>query len=171
MHYRPVAFIKLLATSIVGIILVVGAGLFGLNRMLDLDFRRLGYVNLAVEVPDRSRPAVAHAQVWVMSPEVRFQDVRLRTEIETIGGTMRQEEFARWEAPGQMGDMEEISIPLERGSRQLTTCLIVPSGALHRTYRVTQKFALIPGNDGVRVAETEEKRVSREDGSPCGVRS
>jgi hypothetical protein len=167
MQYRPMAFGRLVV--VLGVAMVLGGATIALNRMLDLDFRRLGYVVLAAEPTDGGHATLGNVQIWLMADGVRFADVRLRMAIETAGDGIRRQEFSDWPAPEQVGSNEEAAIPLGPGVRRLTTCLIVPNNGRNAVYRVTQRFALTLQNDEIRVAETAEKRVSREDGSPCGV--
>jgi TIR domain len=169
MQYRPVAFAKLVMAAVVGLAIVLGVVAWALNHALNVDFRRLGYVNLAVEPEDSGR-AMGHAQIWVMAQGVHFQDVRLAVAMESADGGLQERQYSTWAAPEQVGSMEEIVIPLDAGVQRLTTCLVVPSPGLHAPYRVTQRFVLMPEKSGVRVAETSEKLVSKEDGSPCGGR-
>jgi hypothetical protein len=169
MHYRPMAFAKLVAAVAFGLLLILGGVTYALNRRMDLDFRRLGYVVLAAEPADGGRATLGHAQIWLMAKGVRFADVRLKMAIETTDGGVRQQEFSEWPAPEQVGSDEEAAIPLGPGVRQLTTCLIVPNSGLNAPYRVTQRFLMTPQPEEIRVAETAEKEVSREDGSPCAV--
>jgi hypothetical protein len=166
MKYRPVAFAKLVAASAVALVLLLGGAAFTVNRLLDRDFRRLGYITLAAEPGTNGHPLLAHAQVWLMAEGVAFHDVRLNLATETAAGT-QQHAYAGWTLPEQVGSMQQLDIPLDAGVQHLTTCLVVPSPGLHAPYRVIQRFALASASDGIDVAETAEKSVIREDGSPC----
>jgi len=167
MHYRPVAFAKLVAAVVLGLTLVLGGLLFAVNRKLNLDFRRLGYVDFATEPADAGR-VIGHMRVWLMAEGTAFGDARLLTGTKTADGKLLQQQFDKWPTPQQVGSQETLEIPLEAGARQVTTCLIVPSSGQKVRYRVTQQFLLMDGSDGVRASETAETRVSKEDGSPCG---
>lgn len=167
MRYRPVAFGKLVAAVVMGLILVLGGAAFAINHMLNGDFRRLGYVDLSPEMTGADGMTLGHLQAWVMADKVRFADVRLKLTVDTSDGKVRQQELAQWPAPEQMGSMEEVAIPLGKGVRRVATCLIVPNPGLGEPYRVTQLFVLTPQSDGMRAAEAAAKLVTREDGSPC----
>jgi len=168
MRYRPVAFGRLVAAVVLGLAVVIGGATFALNRMLDLDYLRLGYVVLGAEPADGGRAMLGHMRIWVMAKSVRFADVRLTMAVETTDGTVRRQDLPEWPVPEQMGMDETVAIPLGPGVRRLTTCLIVPNNGLHAPYRVTQRFVLTPQSDEIRVAETAEKRVSKQDSAPCG---
>jgi hypothetical protein len=168
MHYRPLAFGRLVAAVVLGLAVVFGGATFAVNRMLDLDYLRLGYVVLAAEPADGGRDTLAYMRIWVMAKSVRFADVRLRMAVETTDGKVRRQELPRWPAPEQVGMDETVTISVGPGVRQLTTCLIVPNNGLNAPYRVTQRFVLKPESGEIRVAEAAEKRVSKEDSAPCG---
>ncbi len=169
MRWRPVAFARLAAGvcgAIVAIVLAGGAGLLALNRALDRDFRRLAYIDLA-DSADGDRTVQVHGQVWLMAKGVAFREVRLAASSD-VGNVALVEP---WVMPEQVGSMEPATIVVDRNATRLTTCLTVPSPGLHAPYRVTQAFALRREGDAFRIAETMEKRVSREDGSLCGARN
>ena len=161
-RWRPAAFARLVAGAVIAVVLVAGAGVWALNRALDRDFRRLGYVVLG-ESADGGRTVQMHAQVWLMASGVTFRDVRLAAGADV--GTVAPME--PWGMPEQVGSMEPVTIVVDGSATRVTTCLTVPSPGLHAIYRVIQGFALKRAGDGFRVAETMEKRVSQEDGSPC----
>jgi hypothetical protein len=168
MQYRPLAFGKLVTAVVLGLAVALGGAVFALNRMLDLDYLRLGYVVLGAEPADGGRATTAYMRTWVMAKSVRFADVRLRMAFETTDGTVRRQELPAWPSPEQVGMDETVTISAGPGVRQLTTCLIVPNNGLNAPYRVTQRFVLTPQGDEIRVAEAAEKRVSKEDNTPCG---
>jgi hypothetical protein len=170
LRYRPSAFGRLAAAAALGMALVLGGGIYALNMLLDLDFRRLGYVDVATESSEDGPAALGHLQVWAMARGVRFADMHLMTVIETADGRTRQRTFSEWPSPEQVGSMEAIEIPMGTQARRLTTCLIVPNTSLKAPYRVTQSFVLTTQGQQTRVAETAEKLVSKDDASPCGAR-
>jgi len=169
LRYRPAALAKLAAAAALGMALVLGGGLYALNRLLDLDFRRLGYVDMAAEPADGGRAVLGHLRVWALAKGVRFADMRLRTAVETTDGGVRRQAFSDWPSPEQVGSLETLEISMGPIVRQLTTCLVVPSPGMNALYRVTQRFAMTPQGEEIRVAETAETQVSKEDGSPCGA--
>jgi hypothetical protein len=161
MQYRPVAFARTLAATVLGIVLVLGAVLFALNRTLDENYLRWGYVDLSAATTGNGN-VVGQARVWLMAPNVRFADARLLAVFKTVDGKSSQLQVQQWPISEQMGSQEVVAIPFPPGARQLTTCLIVNSQR-----RVTQQFLLTSTSDGVRVSETAEKQVTRENSSPC----
>ena len=168
MRYRPVAFLKLLAATMLSVVVVIGGAYFTVNRMLDQDFRRIGYVSLSAEPAPDGLGSLVHAQVWLLARDVAFRDVQLKYATQTPGGTPQQRKAGNWSLPEQVGEMQEQSIPLNAGITRLTTCLTVPSPGLRAPYRVTQQFALARNGDSTNIAEIADKAVAREDGSPCG---
>jgi hypothetical protein len=169
MQYRPAAFARLVAGVAVALILVLGTAAWTLNHALNQDFRRLGYVDMAQSAESGSI-IEAHAQVWLMAAGVPFRDLRLVTATDA-GDAGNSQPYTQWLMPDQIGagSMEPVTLALDAKTRRLTTCLTVLPTGLHNAYRVTQQFALSPASGEIRIAETAEKRVSREDGSPCSV--
>lgn len=167
MRYRPMAFLRLAGAFGVMLAFVLGGVLFAVNRLLNLDFRRLGYIDLAAEETENTHSPQGHAQVWLMASGVRFGDVRLRLTTETAGGKLSEHEVSTWPIPEQVSSMEAVEFPLAADARRVTTCLIMPNGAAGSLYRVTQEFVLTSAGGPLRVAEVAEKRVSREDRTPC----
>lgn len=169
MQYRPVAFAKLLTAFLLALVVLLGVAAFAINRLLDKDFRRLGYINLVAEPARDGHGLVAYAQVWLLAKGVAFRDVQLKFATVGAAGEPRQQSAASWSLPDQVGDMQPIAIPLDADVQRLTTCLVVPSPGLRATFRITQRFALARTGADVAVAETAEKSVAREDSSPCGA--
>jgi hypothetical protein len=169
MRYRPVAFAKLMGAAMLTLVLVLGGAAFGINRMLDHDFRRMGYVNLSADRDAGNPGVVGHAQVWLMAQGVAFRDVQLKFAAEAPDGARQQGSGPAWKFPEQVGAMQVVDFDVPGSVRLLTTCLIVPRAGLHARYRITQHFAVGQSGDGVEVAETAEKSVAKEDGSPCGA--
>ena len=167
MRYRPMAFARMVAATVIGLLLIIGSLLFAVNHQLNANYLRWGYVDLTAEATDGGR-VIGHARVWVMAPAVPFAAVRLLRATRTSDGRVSHQEFKEWPVPEQVGSQEMVAIPLERGARQVTTCMIVPSSGRTEQYRVTQQFLLTQGSDGVLASESAEKQVSKEDGSPCG---
>jgi hypothetical protein len=170
LRYRPVAFAKLAAAAALGVALVLGGGIYGLNRSLDLDFRRLGFVDVAAEPADRGRAILGHLRVWALAAGVRFADMQLRTAVENSDGKIRRPVISEWPSPQQVGSVETVEIPMGPGERQLTTCLVVPSPGMNAPYRVTQRFEMRTEGEEILVSETAEKLVSKENGAACGER-
>ena len=168
MEYRPVAFGRLVVAVVLGLAGTLAGAALALNRMLDLDYLRLGYVVLAAEPADGGRETLGNMRIWVMAKSVRFADVRLRMAVERIDGTVLLQELPEWPVPEQLGMDETVSISFGSGVRRLTTCLILPNNGLNAPYRVTQRFVMTPQSDEIRVAEVAEKRVSKERNAPCG---
>jgi len=164
MRYRPVAFAKLVAAMVVGPVIVLGAAAYALNLALELDFRRIGWVDVSPSAADREGKAELNAQVWLAATGASFRDVRWETA--TAAAT---QSFSAWSEPSQVGNMEPAVVTLDKldkGAGHLWSCLIVVRNGI--PWRVTQEFEIRPGDGEFRVAETAEKRVRREDGSPCG---
>jgi TIR domain len=167
MQYRPVAFAKMVAATVVGLVLVLSGLLFVWNRKLNMGYLHLGYVDLVTGSTDNGR-ATGRLTVWGMADGVPFSDMRLLTAIKTADGHVSRKQYANWPVPQRVGSQEMLPISLEPEAEQMTTCLVVPSPGLHGLYRVTQQFLLTRQYDWIRVSETAEKRVSKEDNSPCG---
>jgi hypothetical protein len=168
MQFRPVAFGRLVLAVLLALGVVLGGTTFVVNRMLDLDYLRLGYVVLAAEPTDGGRAVMGHMRIWVMAKGIRFADVRLRMAVETAEGKVSRRELPAWPVPEQLGMDETVSIPFDPRVRRLTTCLILPNNRLNAAYKVTQRFVLTPQSEDILVAETAEKRVSKQDSAPCG---
>jgi len=166
MQYRPAAFARMLGAVVLGVMLVLGGIVLAVNHTLNTDFRRLGYVDLAAESSDGGR-LVAQVRVWLMADGVPFAKVRLLTQTTAADGQVSRQEHDGWPVPEQVGSQQIVTVPLQRATRQVTTCLVVPSPRLDKSYRVTQRFLLTAASDGIHVSEIAAKRVSKDDGSPC----
>jgi TIR domain len=164
-----------LATLLV--LVLAGTGLYyWVNRSLNLDFRRLGQVT--VSSPPEDPPASAssavriRAHVWLLAEGVQFSGLKLRTAAYQRDGSVNRSEHSAWPMPEQVGSVENIDFPLPQTTVRLTTCLSVPSPALHRLYRVTQVFDVKAGGTGeddeVMISPHAEAKVSVENLSPCG---
>jgi len=166
MQYRPAAFARMLSAVVLGAVLVLGGIVFALNHTLNTDFRRLGYVDLAASPSDDGR-LTGQARVWLMSEGVPFAKVRLLTATTGADGQVARQTQDGWPVPEQVGSQQIVVLPLPQATRQVTTCLVVPSAGLDKTYRVTQRFLLAAASDRIHVSEIAAARVSKEDGSPC----
>jgi hypothetical protein len=166
-RYRPAAFAKLVAGVMVGLALVLGSILFALNRTLNRDFRRLGYVTFAAEQSNGGR-LVGQVRVWLLAEGVPFAKVRLLTVTSTVDAQVSRRQYSDWPVPEQVGSQQVLALPLEASTRQVTTCLVIPASGDGPVYRVTQRFLLTVASDGIRVSEIAPKRVTKENGSPCG---
>jgi hypothetical protein len=169
MQYRPIAFLKLVAAIGLVLALMLGGTVFALNRSLNLDFRRWGYVELSAESTGNGVD-IGHAQVWLLAPGVRFADVHLKATVETASQTFSQQEISKWPIPLQMGSMEQVELPFNADARRITSCLVIPKSGAGIFYRVTQQFAVTSLGKQISVVETAEARVSKEDGTACTVR-
>lgn len=167
MQYRPVAFLKLVAAMGLAVALILGGALFAVNRYLNLDYNRWGYVALSAEPTANRSAGLANAQVWLLAPGVRFAAVRLKAAIANAATTGSEQEITTWPIPQQMGSMEEGRFHLSPDARRIASCLIIPKDGA--AYRVTQQFAVSPMGNGLDIAETAKARVTKEDGSPCAV--
>ncbi len=128
LYYRPAAFGRLLASVVLGVILVLGGILFALNHTLNEDFRRLGYVDFTAE-PSGGRIA-GQARVWLLAEGVPFAKVRLLSATTTVDGQIVRQELADWPVPEQVGSQQVVAVPLDPATSQVTTCLIVPNSGL-----------------------------------------
>lgn len=166
MRYRPVAFAKLVAAATLSLVTLVGGLAYAVNRILDTDFRRLGYVTLSGRSTNGGA-LEAHAQVWLMAQGVAFRDARLRVAASGSNDGRQEYDAPPWPVPDQIGSMQEEVIRMQPDVTRFTTCLTVPSPGLHAAYRVTQQFAVGRSGSEIEIAEIAEKSVNREDGSPC----
>ena len=164
-----------LATLLV--LVLAGTGLYyWVNRSLNLNFRGLGQVK--VSAPPEDPPASAssafkiRAHVWLLAEGVRFSGLKLRTAAYQRDGSVNRSDHSAWPMPEQVGSVETIDFLLPQTTVRLTTCLSVPSPALHRLYRVTQVFDVKAGGTGeddqVMISPHAEAKVSVENLSPCG---
>jgi hypothetical protein len=158
------AYFRLLAAVLLGGVLLICSGVIVFNYILDHDFRRLGYIDIQGLTQDGSTFR-ADAQAWVMARGVAFRDVTL-TAVTDAGGSPS---VGSWTMPEQVGSMQPVTMAFDDKARKLTTCLIVPSPGLHVRLRVTQSFVIKRDGESVFIAESAEKRVNKEDGSPCGI--
>ena len=164
MRYRPVAFAKLVAAGVVALLIVLGAAGYALNRAMDRDYRRIGWVDVSPSAGVSDGKAELHAQVWLMAKGAAFRDVRW----ETVTGAGKQS-FTAWGMPEQVGDMEpavgKIDVPAAGQAGHFWSCLTVIRSGVAR--RVTQEFVVRLVDGEFRVAEVGEKRVIVGDGSVC----
>jgi hypothetical protein len=158
------AYLRLLTAILLGGALLISSAVLVVNHLLDRDFRRLGFIDVEQSVEDGPTMR-ADLQAWVLAKGVAFRDVSLVAATDTGEPPV----VGLWTTPEQVGSMQPATISFDARARRLTTCLTVPSPGLGARYRVTQSFVLKPDGKSVRVAESAEKRVSKEDGSPCGV--
>lgn len=171
LRYRRDIFVTtVLATLLVSCI--TGVALFyWLNRSLDMDFRRLGFVALSATRDADQTAMKVQAQVRLLASGVRFGDARLLTSAQRSDGGIERAERSPWPIPEQVGSMEILEFPLPVDTKRLVTCLVVPSPGLHARYRVTQQFTLRPiaAVEGYQmlISPVADEKVSREDGGPC----
>jgi TIR domain len=165
-----------LATLLV--LLVAGGGLYyWVNRSLNLDYRRLGHVTLAVQPGESANSGRGslriRALVWLQAAGVRFSDLSLLTAAHRSDGSVDRSTPVAWPIPEQVGSVEFVDFSVPQTTNGLTTCLTVPSPGLHDRYRVTQAFAVRTSGTGARdelaVSPVAEAKVSRENGLPCGT--
>lgn len=118
MQYRPIAFLKLVAAIGLAFALVLGGALFALNRSVNLNFNRWGYVAFSAESVGNQGAGLGFAQVWLLAPGVRFADVRLRTAIATASEAVSEQEISSWPIAEQTRSMEEVRLPLSPDARR-----------------------------------------------------
>lgn len=164
--YRRDALVSsAIATAIV--LLLAGFGLYyWVNRQLDLDYRRLGFVNVAVVPSDQHSSLTVGARVWLLAEGVPFRDVNFSTAAEGSNDATDRQEHSKLFNPEQVGSQELIQFLVPVGTQRLITCLIVPSPGLHARYRVTQRFSIGAGNS---LSPTAEPKATKENGAPCGL--
>lgn len=167
MQFRPAAFARSLLASISGIVLVLGLAALTLNRLLDLDYRRLGYVELATG-DNGGYEGVGRARVWLLAQKVSFEDVRLTVSTQSLSGAVSSQTISQWPVPERTLSEEEVSVRVASDVAQLWTCLTMQNPGSNAPYRVTQKFAVSRNAGRAQAVEIGAKRVSREAGQRCG---
>jgi hypothetical protein len=155
------------AIGTVIVLLLVGFGLYyWVNRQFDLDYRRLGFVEVAASPSAQSSDVNVKARVWLLAEGVPFRDVNFSTAAEGSNDATDRQEHSKLFNPDQVGSQELIQFPVPAGTQRLITCLIVPSPGLHARYRVTQRFSIGAGNS---LSPTAQPKATKENGAPCGL--
>jgi hypothetical protein len=171
LRYRRDAFVSTALATLLVLCITGAAFFFWLNRSLDMDFRRLGFVALSATRDADQTAMKVQAQVRLLASGVRFGDARLLTAAQRSDGGMERAERSPWPIPEQVGSMEMLEFPLPMDTKRLVTCLVVPSPGLHARYRVTQQFTVRPSAAGegyqMLISPVADEKVSREDGGPC----
>lgn len=165
MLHRPAAFARMVAASVVALLVVGSAGLFALNRSLDQDFRRLGYVDLSADKSADQKSITARARTWLMSDGAHFSDTSLHASIKGDNTAQHEVDVSGWSVPEQSSGMQEVPITLPLDARDLTTCLTVKRGT--KIFRVTQEFRITPRNGEIQASQIRQEQVFAEDGTPC----
>jgi hypothetical protein len=164
LYHRNAFVSSALATALV--LALAGFALYyWFNRQLDLDYRRLGFVNVAAAPGEPNSTMTIKTRVWLAAEGVPFRDVRFVAAAESSNGTIDRQDHSKLFDPDQVGSHELIQFSVPADTRQLTTCLTVPSPGLHARYRVTQRFSLRGGDS---LSPTAEPKATKDNGAPCG---
>lgn len=179
--YRRDAFLGSAAATMLVLLVVGGAVAYWASsrlRLLDTDFRRLGYVSLsALRAPSAAgaEPELhVRGQVWLLAKGLAFRDVTFTTIARGVDGAVDRSDRSALVRSDQAGGVETIDFAVPPDTSRLTACLVMPNPALNERSRVTQVFAVpaVANADAglpVALSPLQEPIVSREDGTLCSA--